>query len=258
MIGVLVHTGYMTRRHLMNLLRQRLLVATSLIEPFVWLALFSAVFRSVADIPGFTGGSYVDYLMPGIVVMTAFLPSAWNGVLMLQDIERGTLDRMLVTPVRRSALLLGPVLKQAVGGMVSVVIIMTMGVVLGARYEGGAVGIAVFLAAVMTFSATFSMFSNVVALLVRKEESLVGLMNFVMMPLTFLSSSFMPTDLVPGWVTKVALVNPVNWTVEVGRQMLGPAPDWGVVLTRGGLLLGLGALLRWAGLAALRRYQRTA
>ncbi|GAA0421656.1 multidrug ABC transporter permease [Acrocarpospora corrugata] len=256
MIATLIHTGYMTQRQLISLFRQRWLVATNLIEPFIWLALFSAVFQRVVDIPGFGAGDYVDFLMPGIAVMTVLFASVWNGVLILQDIERGTLDRLLTTPVARSALISGPVLRQAVGGLVPTSIILGMGVVLGARYEGGVIGIAVFLLAVVAFGIALSIFSNVIALLVRKEETLVGLVNFTMMPLTFLSTTFMPANLVPGWVTTVAQFNPVNWAVEVGRQTLGEVTDWSVVLSRLGLLVGLGMLLMWGALAALRRYQR--
>ncbi|MFD8385633.1 ABC transporter permease [Streptomyces sp. NPDC059679] len=257
MIDAVVHMGYMTQRHMMSLLRQPVLVVTKVVEPFLWFALFAAVFHRVVDIPGF-GGDYVDFLTPGVVVTSAFFPSCWNGMLILQDIERGTLDRLLVTPVRRSALVTGPVMRQVISGFVPALVIMGVGLLLGARYEGGVVGVAVFLLAVAAFGFAISMFSNFVALLVRKEETLVGLVNFSMMPLTFLSTTFMPDHLVPGWVSAVARCNPVNWAVEVGRQTLGDGPDWGLVFIRLGLLTGLGMLLMSAAVRALGAYQRDA
>jgi ABC-2 type transport system permease protein len=251
------HSAYHTVRHIRGLLRQPVFVALTLIQPFIWLLLFGALFKRVIDIPGFQATSYVDYLVPGIVVMTGFFAGGWNGVAILNDMDRGTLDRFLVTPVRRVALIFGPLGYQAVATVIQSLIIIAVGYGLGARYPGGVVGIVVFLIATILLCSALAAMSNAIALMVRQEESLIGFVQFTALPLTFLSTALMPANLVPGWVETVAKFNPVNWAIEVGRTALTADPDWGLIGTRMLYLLGLTALLVWAALAAFRSYQRS-
>ena len=253
----ITHSAYHTVRHIRGLLRQPVFVAITLIQPFIWLLLFGALFKRVVDIPGFQAPSYVDYLAPGIVVMTGFFAGGWNGVAILNDMQRGTLDRFLVTPARRIALIAGPLGYQAVATVIQSVIILAVGYVLGARYSGP-VGIVVFLVAVVLLCSALAAMSNAIALLVRQEESLIGFVQFTALPLTFLSTALMPANLVPHWVANVAKFNPVNWAIEIGRTALGADPDWGLIGTRMLFLLAFAAALTWAALAAFRTYQRSA
>src|SRR5881275_1523085 len=105
------HTLYMTLRHLRELLRQPWFVAITLVQPVIWLLLFGALFKKVVEIPGFGGGSYITYLTPGIVVMTALFSSGWNGMGMIKDLEQGVVDRFLVSPAQRLPLILGPLMQ---------------------------------------------------------------------------------------------------------------------------------------------------
>jgi ABC-2 type transport system permease protein len=253
----ITHSAYHTVRQIRALLRQPVFVAITLIQPFIWLLLFGALFKRVVEIPGFQAPSYIDYLAPGIVVMTGFFAGGWNGVAILNDMQRGTLDRFLVTPARRIALIAGPLGYQAVATVIQSVIILGVGYALGARYSGP-VGIVVFLMAVVLLCSALAAMSNAIALLVRQEESLIGFVQFTALPLTFLSTALMPANLVPAWVSTVAKFNPVNWAIEVGRTALGADPDWSLIGTRLLLLLAFAALLTWAALAAFRTYQRSA
>jgi ABC-2 type transport system permease protein len=76
-------------------------------------------------------------------------------------------------------------------------------------------------------------------------ESVIGAVNFLLMPLTFVSSIFMAQELMPHWMQVVARFNPVNWAVEAGRAAAGSSGDWGLVLTRAGYLLILGLACGW-------------
>ena len=91
------HTWQVALRYIRALLRQPAWVGISLTQPVIWLLLFGALFKRTADIPGFTGGSYIEFLTPGVVVMLA-LSSAWVGMGFIEDINRGTMDRLLVSP----------------------------------------------------------------------------------------------------------------------------------------------------------------
>ena len=82
-------------------------IGVSLVQPVIWLLLFGALFGRVTDIPGFAGGDYKQYIVPGVLVMTAFFSSGWNGMATIEDLERGVTDRLLVTPVARWPLIAG-------------------------------------------------------------------------------------------------------------------------------------------------------
>src|ERR1700749_131587 len=152
------HTLYMTLRPLRELWRQPWFVAITLVQPVIWLLLFGALFKRVVEIPGFTGHSYIAFLAPGVVVMTAMFNSAWSGMALIEDINRGVTARFLVSPVRREALIAGRI----------------------------------------------------------QEEAVIGAVQFVVLPLTFLSATFLASNLMPGWIRRVADFNPVNWAVIAG------------------------------------------
>jgi ABC-2 type transport system permease protein len=81
--------------------------------------------------------------------------------------------------------------------------------------------------------------------------------NFVILPLTFLSGVFITLSLAPGWIRTAARFNPVNWAVEAGRGALDTSPDWGLVVTRVGLLMAFALVCAWLATRAFRAYQRS-
>ena len=249
---------YMTQRHTRALLRQPWFVAITIVQPFVWLVLFSSLFRSVTEIPGFTSAAtYLDYLVPGVVVMTALFSSGWSGMGMLDDMERGILDRFLASPTHRSSLIVGRLAHEAINLGIQAAIIGVVAWLMGARFEGGLAGYAVLVIAAALLAAAFGSISNALALTIRQRESVIGANQFLVLPLTFLSAAFMPLTLVPEWIATVAHANPVNWAVEAGREALTASPDWSLVgLRMVGLLV---VALLAAGLAtrAFRGYQRS-
>src|SRR4029450_13597598 len=103
----LTHSWFMTLRHLRNLARQPWWIAITLVQPVIWLLLFRAVFKATADIPGVVGDSYIDYLTAGLVVMTGAFAGGWAGMGVIEDLNRGVVDRFLVSPVARQALISG-------------------------------------------------------------------------------------------------------------------------------------------------------
>ena len=206
-------------------------IAITLVQPVIWLLLFGAVFKATADIPGFAASSYVDYLTPGIVVMTAAFAGGWAGMGVIEDLNRGVVDRFLVSPVRRQALISGRLVQLAIVSVIQSLIVIVLGLLVGARFPGGVTGLAVLMACSALLGASLGALSNGMALLARKEETVIAASNFVLLPLTFLSSAFMQRDLIPGWVQSVARYNPVEWTIQAGREALtasrtgaGPEP----------------------------------
>ena len=133
----IAHSAYMTQRHTRVLLRQPWFVAITLVQPIIWLLLFGALFRSVTEIPGFTGGgSYLDYLVPGVVIMTALMSSGWSGMGIIEDMDRGLVDRFLASPVHRSSMIVGRISYEALSLIIQATIIGVSGVGHGRRVRG--------------------------------------------------------------------------------------------------------------------------
>jgi ABC-2 type transport system permease protein len=257
MTALIQQSTAMSARQLRALVRQPMYVVITIVQPLIWLLLFGALFKRVTDLPGFTAGSYIDYLTPGMVVMSALFSAGWNGMAMLTDINGGVLDRFLTTPARRGPLVAGPLLQAVIVVLIQSVVIILLGAAAGASFSGGAAGIAVLLACAGLLGAAMAGLSNALALLTRQEESLIGAVQFLVLPLAFLSTIFMAEALLPGWIADVARFNPVNWAIEAARSALSTNVDWGLVLPRLGGLAALALLTGWWATRAFRAYQRS-
>lgn len=251
------HSLYMTGRHLRELWRQPWFVGVTLVQPIIWLLLFGALFKKVVEIPGFHGSSYIAFLAPGVVVMTAMFNSAWSGMALIDDLNRGVTARFLVSPVRREALVAGRLIKEFVVAFIQSVIIVVLALIVGATFPGGAGGVVVLIVIASLLGATFGALSNGFALIMRQEEALIGAVQFIVLPLTFLSTTFLQANLIPHWMRHVADFNPVNWAVVAGRAATASHPDWGVVASRAGFLLALLAVLLVFATRAFQSYQRS-
>jgi ABC-2 type transport system permease protein len=251
------HTLYMTLRHLRELWRQPWFVAVTLIQPVIWLLLFGALFKRVIEIPGFHSHSYIAFLAPGVVVMTAMFNAAWSGMSLIEDLNRGVTARFLVSPVRREALIAGRILKEAVVVMIQSLIIVALALIVGASFPGGVGGVAVLFAVSALLGATFGALSNGFALIMRQEEALIGATQFILLPLTFVSTTFLAANLIPKWMSHVADFNPVNWAVVAGRTATSAHPDWGLAASRAAFLAGLLVVCLAFATNAFRSYQRS-
>ena len=160
--------------------------------------------------------------------------------------------------IARSADALGIVVV-ALSLLVAVVqsaIIVLLAMATGARFQS-LPGVAVLILVAAMVGAAFGAISYAIALLARREETVIAVMNFTLLPLTFLSAGFMQKNLMPEWMQRVADFNPVNWAVEAGR-VAAAGGDWGFVGLRVALLAGFLVLGLAASTSAFRAYQRSA
>lgn len=254
---VLQHSWFMAARWMRALLRQPAWIVVTLVQPVIWLLLFGALFKEIVNLPGFSSDSYADFLTPGIVVMTALFSAGWAGMGMLQDYERGILDRFLVTPSSRIALIAGPLVQQSLVTIVqSAIIIVLALLVADAEFAGGVPGVIVVIVAAILLGMAIGALSNALALVVRKEETVIATVTSLTLPLSFLSGTFMDLDLAPSWIAEVAKFNPLEWAVVAGREALtSDSIDWGLVGSRLGLLLALLIACFAVATRAFRAYQ---
>jgi ABC-2 type transport system permease protein len=241
---------------LRNLARQPIWIVVMVVQPMFWLLLYSQLFRRITELPGFGTSSYIDYLTPGVAVMTAFFSGSWAGMGMIEDLDRGVLERFLATPAHRGAIVYGRILESAIVASLQAVLILLTGLVLGAT-NGGATGWLVILVASFLVAAGFAGFSHGLALLTRQEASMIAIAQFIGLPLLFFSSLLIARELIPGWMQTLSLLNPVEWAVRAARGEALPGTDWGEMGAFVALLaafsVGTAAFATWS----FRAYQRT-
>lgn len=257
MMTALAHSSFMAKRDLRWLSRMPWLMAITLVQPVVWLLLFGHLFQKAVDIPGFAANSYIGFLTPGVVVMTALFSGGWLGMGFIHDVDRGVMDRFLVSPMHRGSLIVGRLVYQATVTIIQSLVVVGLGLVVGAEFPGGVAGILVLIALAVVVGAAFGSLSNGLALLVRREESLIATANLALLPISFLSGTFMQESLMPAWMHRIARYNPVNWAVEAGREALGTEIDWTFVSSRAAALLILALACAWLSTRGFRAYQRS-
>jgi ABC-2 type transport system permease protein len=248
-VSLLRQTWYMTERGLRQLFRQPVWVAITLVQPMIWILLYGQLFKYLGNLPQF-GGSYIDYLTPGIVIMTALFSGGWSGFGVIEDINRGITDRFLVTPVRRGALTAGRLVQLAIIATIQSAILLVVGLLLGANYT---LGVIVVVVAAILLGGAFGMLSTALGLIVRREETLIAAVNFIILPLTFLSTVFIAKELIEvDWIRGATSINPVEWAVTAGRGALAANPDWSAVLQN---LLYLAIFLAVTSVIAVRSFR---
>ena len=252
------HSGYLTVRSVRALMRQPWYMAVTLVQPIVWLLLFGQLFKSIVNIPGFSaGGTYLEFITPGVIVMTSLFSSGWAGTVYIEDMNRGVMDRLLASPVSRGAMMVATLVFQSITTIIQSLAVFAIAFACGARFDGAVPGVVLTLVAVSLLTVIFAALSNAVALLVRQQEALIGISQFISLPLPFLSSAIMNTKLSPAWVRHVANYNPVDWVVVISRQTLSGSPELSVVAPRLAALAGLAVVMAWVATRAFGTYQKS-
>src|SRR5262245_52870219 len=202
------HSLFMAQRLLRNLLRQPWWIVISLIQPILWLLLFGQLFERIVELPGFNADSYISFVTPGVVIMSALVAGGWNGMSMIVDMDQGVMDRLMVSPMNRAAIITGRIISMSVVNVVQSLILIALGYATGARFAGGIVGVIVLFICGLLLAAPFAALSNSMALVMRKPESVIGASNFILMPMMFLSPILMAKNVMPEWIRSVSRFNP--------------------------------------------------
>jgi ABC-2 type transport system permease protein len=250
------HTGWMVVRQARNLMREPIWIAMMVIQPLIWLVLYGQLYSRVPGIRG-SASSYKEFLLPGIVCMNAFFGGMWSGMAMISDLDRHVIDRFLASPASRVAIILSQVVRAGITAALQAVLLLAIGYALGVRVHGGVAGWLMVIVASALLAMVFAGFSHGIALLVRREASMIATANFIGLPLMFLSSILLTTAIMPVWIQHVSRYNPVNWGVVAARNAVVVGGEW---WTSGQFLLFLiAAAAVTTGFATwcFRSYQRS-
>ena len=250
------HTWWMVGRQLRNLMREPIWIALLLIQPMIWLLLYGQLFSRVPVLRG-GANTYVEFLLPGIVVMNAFFGGTWAGMAMIADLDRHVVDRFLATPASRFSIVLSQVVRSGLIAVIQAIVILLVGFALGVRVHGGGLGVVVLLVTAALVSMVFSGVSHGIALLVRREATMIAASNFVGLPLMFLSSILITQRVMPHWMQQVSRFNPVNWGVRAARDAVVYGTHWGSVGIYLLLLVATSAATAAFATWTFRAYMRT-
>jgi ABC transporter DrrB family efflux protein len=247
-VTFLPDTLLLTRRHLLRTARTPQIIVLSAITPIMFVLLFRYVFGGAIHVPGYA--SYVDYLMPGIIVQTALFGGSSSAVGVAEELSAGTTDRFRSLPTNRAAILAARTLADMIRLTYTMALVVTVGVLVGFRlHEGAPRTIAAFGIAVLFGYACAWMFT-LLGLLVRNVEgaTLAGFM--VTFPLVFASSAFTSTATMPSWLRTFADAQPVSHVANALRALTHGGPAEPAVLHA--LLWSFGLLIVAATLATWR------
>jgi ABC-2 type transport system permease protein len=211
------------KRWNLKAVRNPFVLVVSLVQPIIFLVLFTEVFGNVAGSAinrGLPGVSYETYLVPAIAIQVALAAAITSGVGLVNDIENGMFEKVLVTPMNRTAVFVGKTAAEVFRIAVQIAIILGLGVLLGAEIVTGLLGAAGIIAVGVLFSLWFVAFSNALAILSRDQESTIIGANLLQFPLLFLSSAFLPLAALPDWIQTFARVNPVTYGVDAARSLM--------------------------------------
>jgi ABC-2 type transport system permease protein len=232
--GVLTQVMVLAGRSLRPVFLDPTRVFFSLLQPLVMLLLFSQVFRSVADTPMFPKGvSYIDYLVPAILFMTATTVASESAVSMTNDLKNGVLARFRSMPVRPVSVLAARSVADLLRGAMELALVLILAtVVFGYSPAGGFVGMAGALLLALAVGWSLGWLFLATATWLRATENVQALSVLVMIILQFASSGFVPVESLPSYIQAVAHVNPLSYGITAARNLsLGNAPDQAFYIT---------------------------
>ena len=218
--AVLRHSVTLARRGIVKTVHSTEALLDVTLQPVIFLLLFVYVFGGA--IAGDTG-TYLQYALPGVLVQTVVFASAGTGTGLADDLKTGIFDRFRSLPISRTAPLLGAIGADLVRYITSGVIMLAIGFLLGFRASGGVLGVLGVLGAlgiVTVFAFGLCWVFTALAMVVREPHSVQGLGALVMLPLTFGSNVFVPTETLPGWLQAFVEINPVSKVADAARGLL--------------------------------------
>lgn len=243
------HTIQIMKRNIKRNFRVPQLLVFSSIQPIIFLLLFNFVFGGAVS--GNTNESYINFLLPGILAQTALFGAIQTGVGLAEDLNKGVIDRFRSLPMVRYAVLAGRTLADSVRNIFVIVLMSSVGFLLGFRFQEGVIKFTLALLLIVAFAYSFSWISAVIGLALKDSET-VQVAGFLwVFPLVFASAVFVPVNTMPSWLQVFARNQPVTQVVSAVRYLTrGGVPNgsefvWHTLLWIIGLLIVFAPIAVW-------------
>ncbi|HXX38046.1 MAG TPA: ABC transporter permease [bacterium] len=241
------HVAAVAGAEIRKLRHDPLELLTRAIQPMLWLVVFGQVMARLRGVP--TGRlPYLDFMAPGILAQSVLFIAIFYGIATIWERDLGILHKLLVSPATRTALVLGKALSAGVRALSQAVIVYLLTLLMHIHVQFHLANIAGVLLLVIMGSALFSMFSVVMACLVKTRERFMGIGQILTMPLFFASNAIYPLSLMPGWLRTISTINPLSYQVDGLRTLMvtGGTSAFGLRLDFGVLLLGIAVFVALA------------
>jgi ABC transporter DrrB family efflux protein len=214
-------TWQMIKRNLIHIRRTPELLLDVTLSPIMFVLLFNFVFGGAISVAGTGGtkGQYINFLMAGIFVQTIAFAGVYTGVLLANDLKNGMIDRFRSLPMAQSSVLTGRTLTDVLRATLAIAIMWIVGLLVGFRPSGGVLGSAGAIGLMLLFGFALSWVGVTAGALVRTPEALQGIIFAAVFPLTFVSSAFVPTQSMPGWLAWFADRQPMTLVTNAVRSL---------------------------------------
>ncbi|PHY09422.1 MAG: ABC transporter [Nitrosarchaeum sp.] len=216
-------------RELKRYKKSRSGVLIRLIQPAIWIVVIGNTFSGTQPLIQSVGfdGSYIEFMAPGVIILTAIFTSIFGGVNTLWDRRYGFMNKALTSPISRSSIALGKMSAISLISALQSSLIIGIALAIGVTFPNPFM-IAPIMLIVILFSMGFSGISVVVAATAKSQETFWGVINFLGMPLFMLSPALFPLELLPNWLATIAKLNPVTYTVLLVREMMTGVSEGGI------------------------------
>ncbi len=190
--------------------------------PILFVVMFTYLFGGA--IAGSTKG-YLQFLLPGIVVQTIIMITMYTGQTLNKEVQKGVFDRVRTLPIWQPTVLIGALLGDAVRYTIAGTVIVTLGIILGFRPDGGLIGVVLGVGLVLVFAFSVSWIWIALGLVMRTPESLMNMSMMIMFPVTFISNIFVEPETMPGWLQAFVEVNPISHLATAVRGLMAGDPQ---------------------------------
>jgi ABC-2 type transport system permease protein len=196
---------------------------------------------------------YIQELLPGILVLSVTWITMYTGMGLNADIHKGIFDRFRSLPIWRPAVLVGMLAADAARYTIASAVIITLGLIIGFRPDGGPIGVVLAVLLLLLFAFSLSWAWTALAFRMKTPESVMQMSMTVLFPLAFASNVFVDPETMPGWVQAVVEVNPITHLVAAARSLMEGAADYGEL---GWVFAWCGALLLVFAPLTMRLFNR--
>jgi len=247
-----LHEIYLiAERNIRKMIRTpQFLVVEIFVQPIVFVLLFAYVFGGAIHV---ANGSYIDFLLPGILVQTATFSGLNTGLAVAEDLRNGLMDRFWSLPMWRFAVIIGRIAADTLLSALAVAVMIGVGTLIGFRFHGGLVEALGAAGIAILAGATFGVIGSLLAVIFRTPEGIQGVGFALIFPIVFASSIFVPVSTMPSWLQAIASRTPITAAVDAVRALSLGLPLQQLPLTA---VTWLVAMIVLAGAAAAVIYGR--